>query len=82
MDTIEEVTFGGSGVNDALVHLSNPNLQFGGVGYSGMGAYHGYRGFETFSHFKSLLRKSPGIDIPFRYPPYKGKMGLLKLLMK
>lgn len=79
---LKEVSFGGGCVNDTLVHLSNPNMQFGGVGYSGMGAYHGYRGFETFSHFKSVLRKSPGIDVPFRYPPYKGKLGLLKFLMK
>jgi aldehyde dehydrogenase (NAD+) len=79
---LKEVSFGGGCVNDTLIHLSNPNMRFGGVGNSGMGAYHGYRGFETFSHFKSVLKKSPGIDVPFRYPPYRGKLGLLKLLMK
>jgi aldehyde dehydrogenase (NAD+) len=79
---LKEVSFGGGCVNDTLVHLSNPNLPFGGVGYSGMGAYHGYRGFEAFSHFKSVLKKSALIDVPVRYPPYKGKMGLLKLFMK
>lgn len=79
---LEEVSFGGGCVNDTLVHLSNPHLHFGGVGHSGMGAYHGLRGFETFSHLKGLLRKSPLIDVPVRYPPYRGKMGILKLFMK
>lgn len=61
---------GGACVNDTLVHLSSPHLPFGGVGTSGMGAYHGKKGFETFSHMKSVVRTNTFIDLPLRYPPY------------
>ena len=64
------VSFGGGCVNDAVVHFSNHHLPFGGVGASGMGAYHGKRSFDTFSHHKSILKKSLRFDLPLRYPPY------------
>ena len=72
-DILSGISFGGGCVNDTIIHLSNPNLPFGGVGNSGMGRYHGKYGFETFSHKKSILKKSCLIDLSFRYPPYTEK---------
>ena len=72
-DMLSSIPFGGGCINDTVVHLSNPNLPFGGVGNSGMGRYHGKFGFETFSHKKSILKKSCLIDLSFRYPPYTQK---------
>jgi len=79
---LNEVPFGGGCVNDTIVHLGNPNMHFGGVGESGMGGYHGKMGFYTFSHQKSVLKKSNLIDIPLRYAPYGNRLGQLKKLMK
>lgn len=79
---MQNVSFGGGCINDTIVHLANPYLGFGGVGQSGMGSYHGEKGFETFSHEKSVLKKSTGIDVPLRYPPYEGKLGILHALLK
>ncbi len=79
---LNEVPFGGGCVNDTVVHLSNPHMHFGGVGESGMGGYHGKMGFYTFSHQKSVLKKSNWLDIPFRYAPYGERLSLLKKLMK
>lgn len=61
---------GGACVNDTLVHLSSSYLPFGGVGTSGMGAYHGKKGFESLSHIKSVVRTNTLFDLPLRYPPY------------
>jgi aldehyde dehydrogenase (NAD+) len=66
----ERVSFGGGCVNDVVIHLATAHLPFGGVGNSGMGAYHGKRGFDTFTHEKSVLHKSFLIDLPFRYQKY------------
>ncbi|MCL2882784.1 MAG: aldehyde dehydrogenase [Coriobacteriia bacterium] len=63
--------FGGGCVNDTIVHLATNHLPFGGVGQSGMGAYHGKTGFDTFTHYKSVLKKSNLLDVALRYPPYK-----------
>lgn len=79
---IEAIPFGGGCVNDTVIHLTSPHLPFGGVGSSGMGSYHGKAGFDTFSHYKSLLYKAGRPDVPIKYPPYKGKLGLLKRLLK
>lgn len=77
------ITYGGGCVNDTVVHLSNPNMPFGGVGYSGMGSYHAKQGFDTFTHEKSILRKALWLDIPVRYAPYNEKLvKVLKLLLK
>ena len=67
---LEHTSSGGACVNDTIAHLSVPDLPFGGVGESGMGAYHGRAGFETFSHRKSVLNKSTWMDVKLRYPPY------------
>ncbi|MDR2897516.1 MAG: aldehyde dehydrogenase [Spirochaetaceae bacterium] len=72
------VRFGGGCVNDTVMHLTSDSLPFGGVGESGMGNYHGKSGFDTFTHYKSVLKKSTAIDVPARYPPYKGKYRLLR----
>ena len=79
---LQEVPFGGGCINDTIVHLTNPHMHFGGVGESGMGAYHGKTGFDTFSHRKSVLKKSNVIDVPFRYAPYRNRLSMLKKLMK
>lgn len=67
---LEETSSGGACVNDTIAHLSVPDLPFGGVGDSGMGAYHGRAGFETFSHRKSVMNKKTWMDVKLRYPPY------------
>jgi acyl-CoA reductase-like NAD-dependent aldehyde dehydrogenase len=79
---LEKCSFGGGAINDTLAHLGNHNLPFGGVGSSGMGAYHGKRSFETFSHIKSIMKKSFWLDIPFRYAPYEGKLKWVKRVLK
>ena len=63
--------FGGGCVNDVVIHLATSSMGFGGVGESGMGAYHGKTGFETFSHLRSIVDKKTWIDLPMRYQPYK-----------
>jgi aldehyde dehydrogenase (NAD+) len=75
-----EVSSGGMCLNDSLVHLSSETLPFGGVGESGMGSYHGKRSFEIFSHYKSVMRRG-FLDLPVRYPPYEGKLGLIRKLL-
>ena len=76
-------SFGGGCINDVVVHLATNNMGFGGVGESGMGAYHGKVGFDTFSHKKSIVDKKTWIDINMRYQPYtRGKAALLGLFLK
>ena len=78
---LQQTSSGGVCVNDTIMQIAASTLPFGGVGASGMGRYHGKASFDTFSHFKSVLYKPFWIDLPFRYAPYAGKMGLLKRLM-
>ena len=63
--------FGGGCVNDVVIHLATHAMPFGGFGESGMGAYHGKAGFETFSHIKSVVDKKNWLDLPMRYQPYR-----------
>ncbi|MBG9977590.1 aldehyde dehydrogenase [Ruoffia tabacinasalis] len=77
---IKNLSFGGAAINDTLIHQSNYNLPFGGVGASGMGQYHGRYSLETFSHPKSVIEKTDLFDIKLRYPPYKD--WALKLIQK
>jgi aldehyde dehydrogenase (NAD+) len=79
---IQNYSFGGGCVNDTMVHFSNKRLPFGGVGHSGIGAYHGILSFDTFSHKKSILKKSNLLDLPMRYAPYKDKLSTIKKLLK
>ena len=71
---IKQVTsrcaFGGGCVNDCIIHLATSYMGFGGVGESGMGAYHGKTGFDTFTHYKSIVDKKTWLDLPMRYQPY------------
>lgn len=80
---IERVEFGGGAINNALMHLVNPKLPFGGVGFSGMGSYHGRKSFEAMSHFKSILKTSTRVDPPLRYAPYtERKLSLARLFFR
>lgn len=84
---IREVTsrcnYGGGCINDVVIHLATSDMGFGGVGESGMGAYHGKRGFDTFSHQKSIVDKKTWLDLPMRYQPYsKLNDWLIKLFLK
>ena len=76
-DTIEAVTsrcsFGGGCVNDVVIHLATTHMPFGGVGESGMGSYHGKAGFDTFTHYKSIVDKKLWLDLPMRYRPYNSR---------
>ncbi len=73
-ENIREITskcsYGGGCVNDTIIHLATSEMGFGGVGESGMGAYHGKEGFFAFSHTKSIVDKKNWIDLPMRYQPY------------
>lgn len=64
--------FGGGCINDTIIHLATSRMGFGGTGASGMGAYHGRVGFDTFSHHKSIVDKKTWLDLPMRYQPYQG----------
>lgn len=79
---IQDYSFGGGCVNDTVVHFSNKRLPFGGVGHSGIGAYHGTLSFDTFSHKKAIVKKAYWLDLPMRYAPYKNKLKTIKKLLK
>ncbi|WP_343342714.1 aldehyde dehydrogenase [Terrisporobacter petrolearius] len=81
-DIIRRFTFGGGCVNDTISHVASAHLPFGGVGTSGMGNYHGRASFDTFTHTKSIVKKSTKIDIKLVFPPYKEKIKLIKKIMK
>jgi len=74
--------FGGAVVNDAIVHFTNPKLPFGGIGESGMGAYHGKHSFELFTHKKPIVKRSFWFDLPQRYAPYPKSLSSLKWILK
>ena len=79
---LDRILAGGVSINDTLMHIVNPKLPFGGVGHSGIGAYHGKFSFKTFSHAKSVVKKGTWLDLPIRYAPFKNKLGIIKKLMK
>ena len=80
---IEKIGFGGGCINDTLIHLATSEMPFGGFGESGMGSYHGKTGFDTFTHYKSIVDKKTWIDLPIRYRPYHNwKRKLLCLFLK
>ncbi|MFG6114429.1 aldehyde dehydrogenase [Halobacillus sp. MO56] len=78
----ETLSFGGGCINDTLYHIANPYLPFGGVGSSGMGAYHGKASFNTFTHQKSITRQTTKFDYSFRYPGSKAGLKIIKKLLK
>ncbi len=76
---IAETTSGGVTVNGTIMHMTGPYLPFGGIGESGMGAYHGQSGVDVFQHLKPVLKRSTMLDAPLAYPPYtKRKFSILK----
>ena len=80
---LHEISFGGGGINESLVHYSNPNLPFGGVGASGIGNYHSKAGFDTFTHYKSILHKTSWLEPNIKYTPFtKLKMRILKFILE
>ncbi|MBQ8322870.1 MAG: aldehyde dehydrogenase [Clostridia bacterium] len=70
-EVTERCSYGGGCINDTVIHLATSETGFGGVGESGMGAYHGKDGFDVFSHTKSIVDKKTWMDLPIRYRPYK-----------
>ncbi|MFJ7932955.1 aldehyde dehydrogenase [Sporosarcina sp. NPDC096371] len=79
---IDQLPFGGGCINDTITHVGNMNLPFGGVGSSGMNAYHGKYSFDTFTHAKSMMKKSTKIPMKIAYPPYGQKLKLVKPLIR
>lgn len=75
--------FGGGCINDTIIHLATSRMGFGGVGESGMGSYHGKLSFDTFTHYRSIVKKATWLDLPIRYRPYsKRKDKILRFFMK
>lgn len=79
---LNNISFGGGCVNNSSWHLTNHHLPFGGRGNSGIGKYHGKYSFETFSHFKSIMKTPTWFDPALRYPPFKGKLNIFKKLIR
>lgn len=80
---LHSCSFGGGCINDTIIHLATSELGFGGVGQSGMGSYHGYKSFLTFSHTRSIIKKATWIDLPLRYYPYNSwKEKLIRIFIK
>ncbi len=77
------ISFGGGCINDTIIHLATTEMGFGGVGESGMGSYHGKAGFDTFTHYKSMVNKANWIDLKMRYQPYsEGMLKMVKMFLK
>lgn len=79
---LEKISFGGGCVNNASWHLTNFNLPFGGRGNSGIGAYHGKYSFDVFSHQKAVMKTATWFDPKIKYPPYEGKLNLIKKIVR
>ncbi|MCM5663235.1 aldehyde dehydrogenase [Galbibacter mesophilus] len=79
---MNENSYGGGTINDTVVHFINKKLPFGGVGNSGIGAYHGQLTFDVFSHKKAVVRRGTWLDVPLKYAPYAGKLKYVKMLSK
>jgi len=78
---MNSISFGGGCINDTISHVATPHMPFGGVGNSGIGGYHGKESYLTFSHGKSILKKSTKIDVPLAFPPYGGRIKLIRWVM-
>lgn len=80
---LDTCRFGGGCINDTIIHLATSDMPFGGVGESGMGSYHGRVGFETFSHYRSIVDKKTWMDLPIRYQKYTGlKEKMMRIFLK
>ena len=81
-EVLHKYSFGGGCINDTVSHLVNNRLPFGGVGTSGMGAYHGKLSFDTFSHKKAIVKRGTWLDLSLRYAPYKDKLKTIQKMFK
>lgn len=82
-EILKRCQFGGGCINDTIMHIANSHLGFGGLKQSGIGQYHGKVGFETFTHYKSIVKKANWLDLPLRYQPFnKFKQFFIKLFLK
>ncbi|MCG3085361.1 aldehyde dehydrogenase [Anoxybacillus sp. LAT_35] len=79
---LQQVRFGGGCINDTIMHIANPHLPFGGVGQSGIGAYHGKASFDAFTHYKSVLKQTTKFDIPLRYPNFPNALKWVRKLLR
>ena len=80
---LDTCRFGGGCINDTIIHLATSDMPFGGVGESGMGSYHGRVGFETFSHYRSIVNKKTWMDLPIRYQKYtRLKEKMMRMFLK
>ena len=80
---LNEISFGGGAINESIVQISNPNLPFGGVGASGIGSYNSKAGFDTFTHYKSILHKTTWLEPNIKYTPFTEiKMRILKFILE
>ena len=79
---IKETSSGGVTINDTILHVGTTNIPFGGVGTSGIGAYHGKKSFDTFTHEKGIVERGTFIEFSFRFAPFKNKINLLRKAMK
>lgn len=79
---LAETQSGGVGINDTIIHITSPYLPFGGNGASGMGSYHGKASFDTFTHYKSVLKQTFLFDLTLRYLPYRLPLGFYRWVMK
>nr|WP_148228936.1 aldehyde dehydrogenase [Cellulophaga lytica] len=75
---ITKYSFGGGAINDTVIHITNKKLPFGGVGSSGIGAYHGKTSFDTFTHQKAIIKRANWLEAPLRYPPYNLPLKLVE----
>ena len=79
---LNSCSFGGGCINDTVIHLASSHMSFGGVGESGMGSYHGKKSFDTFTHYRSVLKQGK-LDVKLRYFPYKsGKGKITRMILK
>lgn len=79
---LNSCSFGGGCINDTVIHLASSHMSFGGVGESGMGSYHGRKSFDTFTHYRSVLKQGK-LDVKLRYFPYKsGKEKIIRMILK
>ncbi len=79
---LNSCSFGGGCINDTVIHLASSHMSFGGVGESGMGSYHGKKSFDTFTHYRSVLKQGK-LDVKLRYFPYKsGKEKITRMILK
>lgn len=79
---LDRLPSGGACINDTVAQLLNPRLPFGGIGDSGLGAYHGRHGFDTFSHARAVVRRGNWWDLAAKYPPYRTPLPVLRRLMR